>query len=412
MSAKVKFETAFTTYTSINAIGEGGAGRVFKVIDEEGKPFAIKMLDPSKASGERRKRFKNELHFCLKNNHCHIVTVLDHGIVNVNGTTAPFYVMPLYSGSLRTIMKGITPDRIPVYFSQLLDGVEAAHLKKVIHRDLKPENVLYDDQSDRLVIADFGIASFAEEEIHTLFETNPHTRLANFLYAAPEQRCRSSAVDHRADIYALGLMLNEMFTGEIPYGTAYKTISPVVPEFGYYDELVSMMLRQSPADRPGSIDEIKRQLLSHQDVFVSRQRLSALKETVVPVTDLDDPLILDPPRIVNFDWGKGVLTLIFQRTMNEKWLYALMNMGGHTAVTGKGPNNFQYSGNKAVIRAEEHELQNIINYFKAWLPQAQRVYEGNLRREKREFEERQRQQLKAQIEEEARRLRVLNTIKL
>jgi serine/threonine protein kinase len=93
------------------------------------------------------------------------------------------------------------------YFGQLLDGVEAAHLHKVIHRDLKPENVLYDAASDRLVIAAFGVARFEEETLYTLIETMPNTRLATFLYSAPEQRVRGGKVDQGADIYALGLIL-------------------------------------------------------------------------------------------------------------------------------------------------------------------------------------------------------------
>jgi serine/threonine protein kinase len=82
-----------------------------------------------------------------------------------------------------------------VYFSQLLDGVEAAHLQQVVHRDLKPENVLHDTKSDQLTVADFGIAQFEEEELYTLIETTPNRRLANFQYAAPEQRNRGAAVD-------------------------------------------------------------------------------------------------------------------------------------------------------------------------------------------------------------------------
>jgi len=407
------FETAFSIFTSVGVIGEGGAGRVFRVTDEDGGVFAIKMLDPGKANREKRKRFQNELHFCLKTKHPNIIQVLDHGILRLDRSSAAFYVMPFYSGSLRTLIKGgISPGKVLGYFSQLLDGVEAAHILKVFHRDLKPENVLYDNRTDRLVIADFGIASFGEEELYTLVATSPQARLANFQYAAPEQRSRGAVVDHRADIYALGLILNEMFTGEIPHGTGYKTISATAPELVYCDDLVSIMLRQSPAERPASIDVIKQQLIARKNEFITRQRLSALKETVIPVTDIDDPLVLDPPRLVNVDWDKGVLALFFQRPVDSKWVEALWNMGSYTSAMGKDPNRFKFNKERATIDAQEHEVQGIINHFKDWLPQAQRVYENMLRREKREAEEKQRARLKADIEQQEQRQRVLSSIKL
>ena len=72
--------------------------------------------------------------------------------------------------------------------------------------------MLYDATNDRVVLCDFGIAHFTDEQRYTSTETQPGTRLANFQYSAPEQRNPGANVDHRADIYALGLILNEFFT--------------------------------------------------------------------------------------------------------------------------------------------------------------------------------------------------------
>jgi len=76
--------------------------------------------------------------------------------------------MPRYDGSLRDLMHEGSPERVLPLFSQILDGVEAAHLQRVVHRDLKPENILYDRGNGRLAIADFGIAHFSEELVATL----------------------------------------------------------------------------------------------------------------------------------------------------------------------------------------------------------------------------------------------------
>src|SRR5205085_4918867 len=168
---------------------------------------------------------------------------------------------------------------------------------QVVHRDLKPENILYDKAQDRLLVADFGIAHFEVEDIYTDAETSPNDKLANFQYAAPEQRRRGSKVEYPADIYALGLILNEMFTGLMPHGTRYKTIGEVAPAYGYLDDLVTEMLVQSVEERTNSIAEVKRQLIGRGVEFVRSQRLSEYKQKVVPATDIDDSLINDPPTL-------------------------------------------------------------------------------------------------------------------
>jgi hypothetical protein len=146
--------------------------------------------------------------------------------------------------------------------------------------------------------------------------------------------------------------------------------------------------------------------------FTTRQRISQLKETVVPANDIDDPLIVDPPRLIDFDWEHGGLTLVLSRPVNETWIWALHNMGGHTAVVGKGPESFSIGGNKAMIDAEEASVQRIIDYFKQWLPQTNRVYEERIRQDLRRQEEQQRRELKRQIEEQEARARVLKNIRL
>jgi len=226
---------------------------------------------------------------------------------------------------LRKVMNaGISREKILPYFSQLLAGVQAAHLQNVVHRDLKPENVLFNSQNNRLVVADFGIAHFEEEELYTAVETRDGTRLANFQYASPEQRSRGLSIDHRADIYALGLMLNEMFTGEIPQGTKYRTIASVAPEYGYFDELVNSMIRQSPAERPSPIRAINDELIARGNDFIESQKLNQLKQTVVPESEIDDPLILNPIELVDVDYDNHHhLVFKLSQDLNMDWVQAL-----------------------------------------------------------------------------------------
>jgi len=277
---------------------------------------------------------------------------------------------------------------------------------------LKPENILCDPSSGILILADFGIAHFTEDWLYTLVETKHQERLANFQYAAPEQRERRKNVDLRADIYALGMILNEMFTGQVPYGTGYKTIGSVSSEYEYLDDLIADMLRQSPEERPATIEAIKKQLIARKNEFVTQQKISALKQTVIPVTEIDDPLIADPPKLVDFDWDRGVLTLFLNRPVNSNWKRALKNMGNYTSLWNKGPESFAFSENKARINSDEDDVQTVINHFKNWLPKANRVYEQRIREEKQEAEEKSRQELQRKIKEQETRKRVLKKVKI
>ena len=306
----IEFRTTFSSYLAREVIGEGGSGRVYLADEDQGPPVAIKLLDESKATKERLKRFENEYRFCNQTDHPNIIRVIDHGLHEERGS---FFVMPLYECSLRQLLNdGIPCDRALAIFSRIINGVEAAHLLGVVHRDLKPENILVRNRGDELVVADFGIARFTAEDLYTAVETKAQDRLANFQYAAPEQRMRDADVDYRADIYAIGLMLNEMFTRAIPLGTNYQTIGAVAEESGYLDSLVARMLSQDPAARPSSMRDIRQELNARRNEFLSHQRVSALKQTVISEAEIDDPLAEIPPTVIDADWDGSTLTLVRQ----------------------------------------------------------------------------------------------------
>jgi serine/threonine protein kinase len=151
----LEFRTAFGRYVAEDKLGEGGSGIVYSASDEDNQKVAIKVLHPSKATRARTKRFKNEYLFGFQNSHPQLVRVLDIGTVEqAKGISAPFYVMPRYSGSLRTLMKtGVDHSQVLSLFARLWAGIEAANLLRVVHRDLKPENVLANNLTD-VVISD------------------------------------------------------------------------------------------------------------------------------------------------------------------------------------------------------------------------------------------------------------------
>lgn len=279
-----QFETAFNIYKTSFEIGRGGSGVVYEVSDEDLNVYALKLLEPDKITNEKRKRFKNEIHYCSKVSHPNIISVIDWGFCAANGVKHPFYVMPRYPMTLRDLIKkGIGFDKVLSYFLQLLSGLEMAHREGIWHRDLKPENILFAQDANQMVIADFGIAHFNKENLLTTVETNPNAKMANLQYAAPEQRKKGAKVDFRADIFSLGLILNEMFTGEVIHGTGYKKIKDVAPGHDFLDELVELMIMQSPDARP-LISEINLKLNGNIDSLMS-ERADEEEDIVTPYLD-------------------------------------------------------------------------------------------------------------------------------
>ena len=413
LKKQVTLETTFGTYVVDELLGEGGAGRVYGGNGLDGTLVALKVLKKEHASSDKRARFKNEISFLANNKHRNIMTVIDHGLARGGDIEGPFYVMPRYPSSLRQLMQEqIASEDVLPLFSQIFDGVEAAHLLGVVHRDLKPENVLYDPDSGTMVVADFGIARFTEDILATTVETAATQRLANFQYAAPEQRKPGQTVGVPADLYALGLILNEIFTGSVPQGTKFRQISNVSKEFSFLDSIVDEMISHVPQDRPDSILKLKGLIQQHKAEAVSLQRLSQFDATVIGAQDVDEPLAHEPPRLVSIDWADQQLTLTLDREVSKDWITAFHDMGGYAAVAGKGPERFSFRGNKAFVSAQEHEVQPVIDHFKNWLIVTTQRLKQMLEQAAQRQEAERKARLRREHEAEERRLRVLRNTKI
>jgi serine/threonine protein kinase len=320
--------------------------------------------------------------------------------------------MKRYDANLRDILqKGLAQQELLPIFSKILNGVEAAHLQGAIHRDLKPENVLFDQASKTPFIADFGVASFTDDIVATAVETGPMQRLANFMYAAPEQRVPGQKAGAQADIYALGLMLNEMFTSHVPHGTEYQTIGHLNSQFGFLDTVVAKAIRQTANERYSTILEMKQAIAAYQAEFLTLQKLSEFEKTVIPAGEIDDPLAHNPPKIASVDWNNGTLEIVLDRPVHHKWVQALHNMGNYSSIMGLGPNRFQF--NQATVRApvDARSVQNAVNHFKEWLPTASRTLKQMLEQEARSQETQLREQLRRAKLAEEERLNVIRNIK-
>jgi serine/threonine protein kinase len=404
------FIGTFDTYTILRQLGSGGSGIVFEVKTSDGQNLAVKVLDKSRTPRQKVKRFQNEIQFCLRPGSKHIVHVLDFGRTE-DGSL--FYVMPYYSGTLRSLIKkGIELRAALPLYVQLLDGVEAAHLLGVFHRDVKPENFLCDLPSNTVVLADFGIARFEEDELLTTVDTGPHERLANFAYAAPEQRVAGKPIDQRADIYALGLILNEIFTGQIPQGTAFRQIKDVAPEFAYLDGLVELMVRQQPEQRPASVATVKNELIGRGHDFVHLQHLEALKKEVVPDSEVSDPLISDPIRAVEkLDYRNGTLTLRLNKPVNRKW-EECFRMRATAFSANVSSAMISFSGDRVLIRVNDHFVPQGLEFFKQYCVSANEEYAAQVEHDHDQQIERKRGELRRSVLEEEARMKILARIQI
>ena len=365
-----KLSTAFETYTVVKSLGSGGAGEVYLVKDESGASFAAKSLRTG-LSKQKLKRFHNELMFGMKEDHPHLIKVLDFGL---GEDGAPFYIMPLADSTLRAMMKaGIADERKMSLFVEILDGVEAAHLKGIFHRDLKPENILYFESLQRLCVADFGIAHFEEEHLHTAVETLASERLANFEYAAPEQRRPGVEVSGRADIFALGSMLSELFTGEVPHGVGALKVSDKAPSLAYLDDVIEKMRQQDPARRYASIREVKADLSVRANSFIEAQKVDHLRRVVVKDSDVTDPLVLDPPAIIDVKFTGSALDFKLSQSLSDGWISTFHNapLGG---LVGYEPGRHVFRGDIVTIQVNERLAQQIIDQFKFYLQQVNDLY--------------------------------------
>lgn len=232
-------------YVLQKPVGGGGSGDVW-LAHAEASRWAVKLLKPT-ADRKKIERFGREASFQQDCRHDHIVPVVGRG----EDEGRLFYIMPCYAETLRGVIAGGKADSRTLlsYIQQIGDALHYAHEKGIVHRDLKPENVLVDGGSAAL--ADFGIAHFADSAL-----TSEGDLVGDRDYRAPEQRKGQDAreVGLAADVYALGLLVNECFTGEIPAGPSYRSIEASRPLMSYLDPIVARMLAQSPGNRPAIAD--------------------------------------------------------------------------------------------------------------------------------------------------------------
>lgn len=250
-------------YSNLIKIGEGGMAHVFRGIqDSLRRPVAIKLLISDLMSDdEARRRFELESYIIARLNHANIIHVIDRGFSAEN---MPYFVMEYVEGiDLSTTAKVKQLDhaaKIDIII-QVLKALSYAHQNNVIHRDIKPDNILIDNNGN-VKILDFGIAQFYDDHHHAIEKTVSGTVMGTYNYMSPEQRESADNVTEQSDLFSVGVLMYELFTGKLPTGRfpdPDELNSEVNPGL---NALIIKCLNQSPSARPRSAEELKNGLLA------------------------------------------------------------------------------------------------------------------------------------------------------
>ncbi|MEE9125597.1 MAG: serine/threonine-protein kinase, partial [Planctomycetota bacterium] len=252
---------AFPDLEIVGLLGQGGMGAVYKAVQKKlDRAVALKILPPAVGKDPSfAERFRREAKTLAQLNHPNVVTIHDFG----EQGDYFYLLMEFVDGmNLRQMLEmgQLSPAEALDIVPQVCDALQYAHDQGIVHRDIKPENILL-DQRGRVHIADFGLAKMIGRGAQDFTLTQSHQRLGTPHYMAPEQVEQPSQVDHRADIFSLGVVFYEMLTGQLPLGRfgPPSATAPVSPDL---DPVVMRSLEREPASRYQHASEVKSQVES------------------------------------------------------------------------------------------------------------------------------------------------------
>ncbi len=277
-------------YQIIEELGKGGMGKVYKVHDTEIKErVALKLLKSEIASDEKTiERFRNEIRLARKIAHKNVGRMFDLG--KSGGTyfiTMEFVPGQDLKGLIRQTGK-LTIETTLSVAKQVCDGLEEAHKHGVVHRDLKPSNIMIDKEGN-VRIMDFGIA----RSLKTKGITGAGVMIGTPEYMSPEQ-AEAKEVDHRSDIYSLGIILYEMVTGQLPFEgdtplsiamqhksgdfEAPKFLNPRIPDD--LNDLILKCLAKEKGNRYQTVEEVSKDISGIEEKIPLPQRVVPKKKPV------------------------------------------------------------------------------------------------------------------------------------
>ena len=274
---------AIGSYRLVELLGSGAMGEVYKATDSKmfDRVVAVKLLADKYARNEHaRSRFQNEIQYAALLDHPNIVKIYDHG--EIDGRL--FFVMEFLDGpNLAAFIKeerNRLLERSVEVARQLSEALEFAHRHNVVHRDVKPTNVMIVQRggTEQVKLVDFGIIHVEDSKM-TKDGTQPGTKA----YSSPEQ-LRNVPVDHRSDLFSLGIVLYELFTSAYPFDAPSEALithnilhrepesprkkNPAIP--AAIDALILKLLEKDMTQRPQTAGEVADSLRQQHRKLQSR----------------------------------------------------------------------------------------------------------------------------------------------
>ncbi len=301
----------------VAVLGRGGMATVYLAEDvRHDRWVAVKVLHADLAASIGPQRFLREIRIAAQLHHPHILGLIDSG--EAGGVL--YYVMPFVSGeSLRSHIE----QRGPLPFGdvvrllrEVVSALGRAHKAGIVHRDIKPENILLEDR--HALVTDFGVAKAVSEATRYSGDTSVGFALGTPAYMAPEQAA-ADEIDHRADLYAIGIVAYEMLTGVLPFEARTpqqmiaahlgKTPAPLRQKRADVPVALEMVvmrcLEKEPADRWQSADDLLAVLDELPSQTATRPAIPEPRTVEVPVAAAPAPADPAVPAGTGDRWGAG-----------------------------------------------------------------------------------------------------------
>ncbi len=311
-------------YETVRLLGEGGMGRVYLARQLDlGRQVVVKVMHDHLAQDPKFcERFQRETLLMARFQHPYAVTLYD---ASLNDSQGPCIVMEYLRGvTFDTLLQRngrLSPTRAGRLLGQLCEVLQAAHSEGIIHRDLKPTNLMVVDPDtpyEIVKVMDFGLAKLLDADVKKVTVTGADFAVGTPGYMCPEQ-ARGEEMDHRGDLYSVGVILYELLTGRLPFAgrstmdvlLAHATEPP--PPFAQtpvgdgvppaIEQVVMSCLAKMPADRPSCARELSDRYdaaLAHEQMLqdgapaVAGQPAAGSPTTPAPATP-SRPLAVAPP---------------------------------------------------------------------------------------------------------------------
>ncbi|MEL7498882.1 MAG: protein kinase [Planctomycetota bacterium] len=325
-SIEPELAAKFPQLEILHLVARGGMGDVYCARQTSlNRLVALKIIRPdAQASQGFADRFVREAQALAKLSHQNIVTVYDFG--QADGVY--YFIMEYIDGiNLRQMLRSgkLGPRQALEIVPAVCDALQFAHDKGIVHRDIKPENIMVDTEGN-VKIADFGLAKLLDKKTKSTMLTKANQVMGTMHYMAPEQFESPLDVDHRADIYSLGVVFYELLTGELPLGR-FAPPSKKVSVDVRLDEIVLQTLEKEPSLRYQRVSELKSDMQSYSEVMA---RPASNRSPVPAANDMPQPVppvkrLVADPQLPGPIPGGGFMAVVTHRQTFQNMLYLFLS---------------------------------------------------------------------------------------